>query len=61
MASETTYNYLEDYLNEILSKGRYGVTLKELNNHFDSSEIAILLNIFRLKSKKQLAQVRKEF
>ena len=58
---EYTYNYIEDYLNDIRAKGRYGVTLAELKNQFNSSEKAIKQNIYRLKSKKQLAQVRKEF
>ena len=58
---ESTYNYIEDYLNDIQSKGRYAVTLAELKNRFDSSEKAIKQNIYRLKSKNQLAQVRKEF
>jgi predicted transcriptional regulator of viral defense system len=58
---ESTYNYIENYLSDIQAKGRYAVTLTELKNRFDSSEKAIKQNIFRLKSKKQLAQVRKEF
>lgn len=61
MVVESTYNYIEDYLNEIQSKGKYTVTLDELKNHFDVSEKAILQNIFRLKSKNLLAHVRKGF
>ncbi len=61
MTKESTYNYIEDFLNEIQSKGRYAVTLDELKNNFKSSEKAILQNIFRIKSKNKLAQVRKEF
>lgn len=56
-----TYNYLEDYLNEVQSKGRFTVTLEELKNNFSSTEKAILQNIYRLKKKNQLAQVRKGF
>jgi len=55
------YNYVENYLTEIQSKGRYSVTLKELKSKFNISEKAILQKIFRLKNKSQLAQVRKEF
>ncbi len=55
------YNYLEDYLKVVQSKGRYAVTLEELKNNFNSSEKAILQNIYRLKNKNQLAQVRKGF
>lgn len=58
---EATYNYIENYLSEIQAKGRYAVTLTELKNRFDASEKAIKQNIYRLKSKNQLAQVRKEF
>ncbi|NNF36638.1 MAG: hypothetical protein HKN68_21230 [Saprospiraceae bacterium] len=58
---ESTYNYIEDYLNDIQSKGRYTVTLGELKNRFNSSEKAIKQNIYRLKRKNQLAHVRKEF
>lgn len=61
MTEKSTYNYLDNYLTEIQSKGRYSVTLKELRSKFDISEKALLQNIYRLKSKNQLAQVRKEF
>lgn len=58
---KSTYNYIADYLTKIQSKGRYSVTLTELKSEFDTSERAILQNIYRLKRKNQLAQVRKEF
>lgn len=61
MKKNTTYNYIDGYFAEVLSKGRYSVTLKELKKKFEVSEKAILQNIYRLKQKKQLAQVRKEF
>jgi len=61
MQRKSTYNYVENYLTEIQSKGRYSVTLNELKTKFDISEKAILQKIFRLKNKNQLAQVRKEF
>lgn len=61
MKRNITYNYVENYLTEIQSKGRYSVTLNELKSRFDISEKAILQKIFRLKNKNQLAQVRKEF
>lgn len=61
MKRKSTYNYVENYLTEIQSKGRYSVTLNELKAKFDISEKAILQKIFRLKNKNQLAQVRKEF
>lgn len=61
MKNTTAYNYVENYLNEILSEGRFSVTLNELKSKFSISEKAILQKIFRLKNKGQLAQVRKEF
>jgi predicted transcriptional regulator of viral defense system len=61
MKRKSTYNYLENYLTEVQSKGRYSVTLNELKTKFDISEKAILQKIFRLKNKNILAQVRKEF
>ena len=61
MQRKSTYNYVENYLTEIQSKGRYSVTLNELKTKFDISEKAILQKIFRLKNKNILAQVRKEF
>ncbi len=60
-SKNTTYNYIEDYLNQALSKGRYAVTLSELQQKFETSDKAILQSVFRLKSRNQLAQVRKEF
>lgn len=61
MSKIPKYNYIDSYLKEIQSKGRYSVTLKEIIDKFSVSERAILQNIYRLKTKKQLAQVRKEF
>lgn len=61
LTNKSTYNYIDDYLTEIQAKGRYSVTLDELRNRFSASEKAILQNVYRLKSKNQLAQVRKEF
>lgn len=58
---KSTYNYIDDYLIEIQAKGRYSATLNEIKNRFNVSEKAILQNIFRLKRRNQLAQVRKEF
>jgi predicted transcriptional regulator of viral defense system len=58
---KTAYNYISDYLIEVRSKGRFAITLAELRGEFDVSEKALLQNIYRLKSNKQLAQIRKEF
>lgn len=59
--STLTYNYVDEYLRKIQSKGRYSVTLAELITQFSASKKAILQNIYRLKGKNRLAQVRKEF
>ncbi len=56
-----SYKYIEDYLKEIQASGRIAVTLDELNNKFNISKKAILQNIYRLKKKNLLAQVRKGF
>ncbi len=56
-----TYNYISDYLVKVQSKGRFAITLEELKSQFDVSEKALLQNIYRLKSKNQIAQVRKGF
>ncbi len=58
---KSPYNYLSDYLVEVQSKGRFAITLEELKSQFDVSEKALLQNIYRLKNKNQIAQVRKEF
>lgn len=61
MENISTYNYIEEYLTKIQSKGRYLITLSELKDKFNVSEKAILQNIFRLKNKNKLAHVRKNF
>lgn len=59
--NKTAYNYISDYLIEVRSKGRFAITLEELGSKFDVSEKALLQNIYRLKTKNQIAQIRKEF
>lgn len=56
-----TYNYLEKYLFEVRSKGRYSVTLSELKESFNISEKALHQNLYRLKVKNQIAQIRRGF
>jgi predicted transcriptional regulator of viral defense system len=55
------YNYLEDYLLTVRSKGRFTVTQTELAQKFDISTKALHQNLFRLKSKNQIAQIRQGF
>lgn len=56
-----TYNYLEDFINKIRSKGRYSFTWSEAKNQFDISDKALNQALYRLKTKKMIAQVRKGF
>lgn len=56
-----TNNYLEDYLNKVRSKGRYSFTWTEAKAQFDISDKALNQSIYRLKSKKRVAQIRKGF
>ena len=56
-----SYNYIEEYLLLIRSKGRYTVTQNELLHQFKISPKAINQSVFRLKSKGRIAQIRKQF
>lgn len=56
-----TYNYLEEYIDSVRSKGRYAFTLEELKGEFDVTDKAILQSLYRLKSKKKIVQIRKGF
>ncbi len=55
------YRYLEDFLVELRSNGRYAFSLHELRRHFQLSDEAIKKALQRLKQKKEVALVRKEF
>ncbi len=55
------YNYLEDFINKLRSVGRYSFSLAEIKKQFDTSDKAINQNLYRLKTKKQVAQIRKGF
>jgi len=59
--TKISHNYISDYLIEVRSKGRFAITLEELRSKFDVSEKALLQNIYRLKTKNQIAQIRREF
>ncbi len=58
---KTTYNYIEQYLNNIHSRGRYSFTLEELQIEFDISYRALKQSLYRLKSKNAIVQVRQGF
>lgn len=61
MANNLTYNYLEDYTKELRSNGRYSFTIPELRQHFTLSDNALKKSVQRLKKKKEIAMIRKEF
>ena len=56
-----SYNYLDKYLTEIRSQGRYAFTVEELKSQFDKSYPALRQNLFRLKAKKEVALIRQGF
>lgn len=56
-----TYSSISNYIFKVQSKGRYSLTLEELKQNINSSDKAILQNLHRLKSKNQIAQIRKGF
>lgn len=56
-----TNNYLEDYLIKVRSKGKYSFTWSEAKAQFDISDKALNQSIYRLKTKKRVAQIRKGF
>jgi predicted transcriptional regulator of viral defense system len=55
------YEYIDDYLLNIRSTGRFSFTFEELNHAFDSSEQAIRRKICRLKADNKIAIIRKDF
>ncbi|MGV9004427.1 type IV toxin-antitoxin system AbiEi family antitoxin domain-containing protein [Flavobacterium sp.] len=56
-----TYNYLEEYIDSVRAKGRYAFTLEELKDKLDVTDKAILQNLYRLKAKNKIVQIRKGF
>lgn len=55
------YRYLEDFINELRSNGRYAFSLSEVRNHFEQSDEAIKKALQRLKKKNEIASIRNEF
>ncbi|MCP9765665.1 type IV toxin-antitoxin system AbiEi family antitoxin domain-containing protein [Lacihabitans soyangensis] len=55
------YGYLEDFVNEMRSNGRYAFSLQEVRNRFEQSDEAIKKALQRLKKKKEVALIRNEF
>jgi predicted transcriptional regulator of viral defense system len=55
------HNYLDKYLTEVRAQGRYAFTLEELKNEFAVSYPALKQNLYRLKLKKEVVQIRQGF
>jgi predicted transcriptional regulator of viral defense system len=55
------YGYLEDFITELRSNGRYAFSLQEVRNKFEQSDEAIKKALQRLKIKQEIALVRNEF
>lgn len=60
-AGTLTYKYLEEYIDSVRAKGRYAFTLEELKNKLEVTDKAILQNLYRLKAKNKIVQIRKGF
>ncbi len=61
MTKEFTYNYLEDFVNQIRAKGRYIFSLNEVKKEFQISDQAIKKSLSRLKLKHRIARIGKGF
>ncbi len=55
------HNYLDDFLSEIQSNGRFAFALDEVKTRFAISDKALNQSLYRLKAKKRIAQIRKGF
>ncbi len=55
------YGYLEQFISELRSNGRYAFSLPEVRNQFEQSDEAIKKALQRLKKKKEIALIRNEF
>lgn len=55
------YGYIEEFIGNLRSEGRYAFCVKELRDKFDQSDEAIKKALQRLKKKKQVALIRNEF
>jgi len=59
--SQSTYNYLDKYLIEVRSQGRYAFTLNEIENKFNMPYYSLRQILYRLKKKNEIAQIRQGF
>jgi len=58
---KTRYGYLEDFLVDLRSTGRYAFSLGEIRSKFEQSDEEIKKALQRLKAKGEIALVRNEF
>jgi len=55
------YGYLENFINELRSNGKYTFSLPDVRKQFEQSDKAIKMALQRLKKKKEIALIRNEF
>lgn len=55
------YRYLEEFVNELRSRGKYSFTMVDLRNKYNLSDEALKKSLQRLSNKKQVARIRQEF
>lgn len=60
-SKENRYNYLDRYLTGIRARGRYSLTLEELKREFDLPYLTLKQNLYRLKAKNEIVQIRQGF
>lgn len=61
MGSETTYENLEAFVNNVRANGRYSFSWQEVRQNFSISDKALNQSLFRLKKKNKIARIRKGF
>ena len=60
-SSQLSNNYIDRYLIEVRAQGRYSFTLEELKKEFALSYPTLKQNLYRLKLKKEILQIRQGF
>jgi predicted transcriptional regulator of viral defense system len=58
---QPTYNYIEKYLTEVRSQGRYAFTIDEIESKFNVPYDSLRQSLYRLKQKNEVAQIRQGF
>jgi predicted transcriptional regulator of viral defense system len=57
----TSYNYLQDYIDDIQSKGRYHFTRDDIKDKYKVTDEALKKALARLKSRNKIVLVHKDF